>query len=153
MFTPNFEIGMGHLYNLVESGKVENLNQLQKDMSIFFSRFLITNRQRHLYSRLARLFHKEMVSRDLSLLTLDYGCLLEWAILGEGISMTYADGPGAEAIKPHGSCNFFAYFPNLNTKSDVTFQGGCVDCNLKIVNPMSSQLIINEISLSRFPRP
>lgn len=151
VFTPNFEIGMDRLYERVESGDVKNINQLQKDLGVFFSRFDINDRQRHLYSRLARSFHQELASKELSCITLNYDCLLERAILGEGLGLTYVDGPGAEVIKPHGSCNFVADFPNLVTPTDVTFSGGWVDCNLKITDPRSVESISREISQSRFP--
>jgi hypothetical protein len=77
--------------------------------------------------------------------------LLERAILGEGVGLTYVDGLGAEVIKPHGSCNFVADFPNLVTQTDVIFSGVYVDCNLQIIDLLSVESIVREIAQSRFP--
>ena len=105
-FSPNFEKGMEWLYS--EDGqKSYNLNNLLRDLAIYFDGFHIDNYKPNLYSQLINKFKKEIIERRIVPTTLNYECLLEYAYFSNGINtISYQGSDHPPILKIHGSCNF-----------------------------------------------
>lgn len=103
-FKKPFEEGMLALY---ENPGPNNVNELLVDMGIFFSRFKINHPDDNLYCKLFKRYKNQILSGQIVLATLNYECLIEYALNSLGINWNYFDeNNGAKLFKLHGSCNF-----------------------------------------------
>ncbi len=122
----NFEEGMAALagrYGMAVPG-------LMRDMAVYFIQFRPVARD-SLYNRLVtELAHRGLLERT-AFSTLNYDCVLEFALLQEGAGIDYF-GNGAETQVPvwklHGSCNMFSAGvragPGIQYAQGVVFEGG-----------------------------
>ena len=103
-----FEAGMNSLWVNNQSSKEYNLANLLADMGIFFSKFRINDTKENLYCRLFEKYRTHIIDGKLLLSTLNYDCLIEYALMS--LSMNTIDylgrGSGVKLLKLHGSCNF-----------------------------------------------
>jgi len=109
----------GHRWDLV---------QLIRDMAIYFSRFQIQDISQNLYCRFVQMYSDRILGREMLLSTLNYECLIEYALGHYGIDTTYiGDVPesAARVLKVHGSCNFIPQnFLAGGASMSWTYKGG-----------------------------
>jgi hypothetical protein len=119
----------GHRWDLV---------RLIRDMAIYFSRFQIQDISQNLYCRFVQIYTNRILGREILLSTLNYECLIEYALGHYGIDTTYiGDVPvgAARVLKVHGSCNFIPQ--NLlagNASMSWSYKGG-INTVPKFVHP------------------
>jgi hypothetical protein len=105
--TLTFEGGMLALY---ESPRLYNVNDLLSDMGLYFSKFTINIINENLYFRLFNRYRQDIVNGKIILSTLNYECLIEYALIGLNIPFDFIDyfnkDTGVKLLKLHGSCNF-----------------------------------------------
>lgn len=104
-FRANFEIGMG---NMLDGGAMTT-NYLMREFASFFARFSPTGTTP--YDVFLRELAKAKATERIRLATLNYECLLEFAINAAGFKTVYFERRPPETTdlvlwKPHGSCNF-----------------------------------------------
>jgi len=127
----NFEEGMGALYD-----DDKDIFYLLKDMTVFFSRFLIKNPRENLYCKVVARYYKQLISQKIIFSTINYDCLLEYAI--ESISQSYTisyvgNNPGIRILKIHGSCNFIC--PGVVGDGKWKHTGGKINTPLEFIHP------------------
>lgn len=66
-----------------------DLVQLIRDMAIYFSRFQIQDISQNLYCRFVQMYTDRILGREMLLSTLNYECLIEYALGHYGIDTTY----------------------------------------------------------------
>jgi hypothetical protein len=107
VFRIHFEDGMGGLAQEARNEKKWNLAALNKDMAIYFSRFRIGQPSLNLYCKLMKRYPEPLRNRQLVLGTINYDCLLDYAIFNEDQKIAYLDEhEGILLYKIHGSCHF-----------------------------------------------
>ncbi len=100
----NFESGMEIIYSKFGGA----IPKLMQEMAIYFVQF--RPYQHHtLYNQLLRLLTENSLIQKTFLSTINYDCVLEYALLHEGISFDYffESEDKIPILKLHGSCNFF----------------------------------------------
>lgn len=103
---------------------------LMRDMAIYFIQFRSSARG-SLYDRLIRDLHERGLLGSVVFSTLNYECVLEYALLEAGVEIDYFGNAGAGAqpvLKLHGSCNMFSAgvqaTPGVTYTKGVVFEGG-----------------------------
>jgi hypothetical protein len=96
-----------------------DLVPFHKDIAEYFSRFRFIEGTNNAYSFLLRALKGKITKREVILASLNYDILLDLAVQKEfGTTKIYGEiEKGALLIKPHGSCNFLSFHPNVNTNS------------------------------------
>lgn len=125
--TGGFETGMRAVYDTFGQA----IPQLMREMAVYFVQFRPFGRD-SLYCRLIRDLQKENVLPQLIFSSLNYECVLEFALLEAGIRVEYFPEnltPEAIAVwKLHGSCNMFAQSVQASQGvlygTGVTWEGG-----------------------------
>ena len=84
LFQKNFEFGMEQIYS-----KLDNMNDLLKDMAKYFSKFNIIDPYSNLYFKLIECYLQPIRSDELLLSTINYDCLIELAALLLNPSITH----------------------------------------------------------------
>jgi hypothetical protein len=121
-FEQNFEVGMQVVYN--DHGAA--IPQLMRDMAIYFIQF----RPYEKFSLYSRLIEDLLLLRKLDrtiLSTLNYECILEFALAGMGVEIQYFSDRTSSTCpvwKLHGSSNFFS--ADLHFSQDVSYGTGVV---------------------------
>lgn len=135
-FSPNFEEGMEWLYSKDGQEKY-NLNNLLRDLAIYFDSFKIDNYNPNLYSKLINKFKKEIIGRKIVMATLNYECLLEYAFFSNGInSISYQGNDHPPILKLHGSCNFIPEgFKGSTEGFTLNLEQATIHTNIKFCKP------------------
>lgn len=99
---------------------------LMRDMAVYFIQFRSSGRG-SLYDRLVRDLDQRGLLRRSVFSTLNYECILEYALLDAGLQIDYFGHAGAGAqqvLKLHGSCNMFSL--GVQATRDVSYTSGVV---------------------------
>ena len=93
-----FEDGLLVLY---EAPQPYNINNLLNDMGMYFTKFKIDNMKDNLYYQLFIRYKSNILKGEIVLSTLNYDCLIEYALIGSNITSIayYGDDDGARAFK------------------------------------------------------
>lgn len=125
-FRENFELGMQEVY---ERWGIA-IPQLMREMAIYFIQFRPISEE-CLYRVLIRTLRKAGLERRTIFSTLNYECVLEFAIVSENGGISYFEENPSEAIpvwKLHGSSNFFSEgitaSPGITYSTGVSFEAG-----------------------------
>lgn len=130
-----FEVGMDSLYKTPKELHYE-VAPLLVDLSIYFSKFKIIA-QENLYLRLFREFEFALQNRDIIISTLNYDCLIEYALHICGIQVDYfGNNIGSRLLKLHGSCNFIPQnFTAGGHGLSLDIGSATINTSIKIVDP------------------
>jgi hypothetical protein len=124
IFRVHFEDGMGRLVQEAKDEQKWNLAALNKDMARYFSRFRIGQTQNNLYCKVITQYLELLRDRQLILGTINYDCLLDFAIQNEGQRIAYLDEhEGILLHKIHGSCHFIPEQDQIKCKNFSNFGG------------------------------
>ncbi len=122
----DFESGMAR----VAEGLSVAVPGLMREMAIYFVQFRPVG-QASLYDRLIRDLSDRGLIGDIVFSTLNYECIFEYALLGNGHQVDYFGSSDANAVpvlKLHGSCNMFSAgiqaTPGVSYTQGVVFEGG-----------------------------
>lgn len=122
----DFEAGMAQ----VASELSVVVPALMRDMAVYFIQFRASGRA-SLYDRLVRDLGERGLLGSAVFSTLNYECVLEYALLDAGLQIDYFGNAGAAAqrvLKLHGSCNMFSVgvqaTPGITYTGGVVFEGG-----------------------------
>jgi hypothetical protein len=134
-FVENFEAGMDSLYKTPKELHFE-VAPLLVELSIFFSKFNIIA-QNNLYVKLFRKFELALRNRDIIISTLNYECLVEYALHICQIDVDYCGNYlGSRLFKLHGSCNFIPQnFTGGGPGLSFDIGSGTINTPIKIVKP------------------
>ncbi len=117
--TGNFERGMGNLY--------EGYSMAVAPLMLQMAVYLIQYRPFSGKSLYCRLIHELVAAQHIErtvFSTLNYDCILEFAMLRQGVPLSYFNG--GDAVVPvwklHGSCNWFSH--GVQAGSGVTYMKG-----------------------------
>jgi hypothetical protein len=107
MFEIHFEDGMGYLWNKMES----YVPDLLQSLAMFFAGFRLDGSKQDSYSKLFTRLINEMMINDVVFSTINYDCLIEFALSQCGRQIIYFGIPQTQdktnaVLKLHGSCNF-----------------------------------------------
>jgi hypothetical protein len=114
---------------------------LIRDMAVYFSRFNVKNISTNLYCRFVQTYKDRILGGDILLSTLNYECLIEYALGVYGITPTYIGNVPASAarvLKVHGSCNFIPQNFLLGQGEGLTFNWtwkSAINTSIKFVHP------------------
>ncbi len=135
-FRVGFEVGMESLYN--NPGDLDaDIVLLLKDMSIYFSKFKIIN-EYNSYFKLIKKFKIAFENRDIIISTLNYECLIEYALMLSKINDFYylaGDSLKACILKIHGSCNFIPQNFHARKGSRVILGKSKLDAGIDFLHP------------------
>ena len=135
-----FEGGMLALY---EPPQPYNVNNLLNDMGMYFARFKIDDIKDNLYYQLFNRYRTRILEGKIVLSTLNYDCLIEYALFGSNITSIayYGDDNGAKLLKLHGSCNFIPRGFTVARTNDAKVILGSSNLNLgmDIVHPEKAE--------------
>jgi len=116
-FDGHFEDGME---KILASGKYD-IGILQKDMAIYFSKFVINDFNKNLYFNIINNYPHYFDSYEMIFATINYDCLIEEAGLKLSMEPAYfRDDARLRILKIHGSCNFIL---NQITGTNVGLRG------------------------------
>lgn len=122
----DFEAGMGRV---AEEMSVV-VPSLMRDMAVYFIQFRSIGRG-SLYDRLIRDLEERGLLGSAVFSTLNYECILEYALLEAGLQIDYFGNSGIgvqQILKLHGSCNMFSVgvqaTPGVTYTKGVVFEGG-----------------------------
>lgn len=121
-FTSSFENGMG---TLLHTGS-HAVPPLMKDMARFFARYML--QVGNAYLNLLDALSSAGKLDDLAFATLNYECLLEWALGTFGRESDYFGNPtgthpSSPVLKLHGSCNFMPGTGLYVAPSGISYSG------------------------------
>lgn len=136
LFEKDFEQGMELLWDK-HSHIVAELTQ---QMAIYFAQFRASRKGSTLYHYFAREIKQRGVAKDLVISTLNYECVLEFALSDEGLPINYFDSTSSNqeicVWKLHGSCNFLPQ--GMSAGRGVSFMRGVVfDTGIRAVPDMN----------------
>lgn len=118
-----FELGMKLVFEQYGGA----IPQLMREMAVYFIQFR-SHAKQSLYSRLIRNLISADVLKQIAFATLNYECILEFALLEEGLIPSYfpenSEESGPPVWKLHGSCNMFAQ--GIQASQGVTYGTGVV---------------------------
>jgi len=121
--------------NQMKYTEIVTLADLLKGMSIYFSKFNITDYQNNYYWKFVSRYPMELIHQKISLVSINYDCLLELALheIEKDFSLPMASIP---LMKIHGSCN---YIPKKITGKGKWIHnvGTVINCGLEYVFPPS----------------
>lgn len=136
LFEKDFEQGMELLWDK-HSHIVADLTQ---HMAIYFAQFRASRNGATLYHHFAREIKRRKAAKDLLISTLNYECVLEFALSDEGLPINYFDPTSSNqeicVWKLHGSCNFLP--EGMSAGRGVSFTRGVVfDTGIRAVPDMN----------------
>jgi len=116
-----------------------------------------------LYCRLIKYLHEHNLIYSTLFSTINYDCIIEFSLLGQGISISYFDeGQENKSVpvwKLHGSCNMFAKdikASGILYSKDVVFEGGLeasLDIGTVIENCLANQSLAPAMCLYMRGKP
>lgn len=120
----DFEVGMAAVTNAMSLA----VPALMRDMAVYFVQFRSVGKT-SLYDRLIRDLSERSLMGNVAFSTLNYECVLEYALLNAGHQIDYfGSGSGVPVLKLHGSCNMFSSgiqaTPGIAYSQGVVFEGG-----------------------------
>jgi len=126
IFREDFEAGMQIVYERWGMA----IPALMRDLAVYFIQFRPINKSTLYCKLISSLNEQGILSRSL-MSTLNYECVLEFSLVGQGHQITYFDNGDEHTIpvwKLHGSCNMFSHnlqaSPNVYYGTGVSFEGG-----------------------------
>lgn len=139
IFKESFEKGMSSLYINETIESQYNLANLLADMGIYFSTFSIDKPSENFYCALFNKYKSQINSRKILLSTLNYECLVEFALSIQGMDKVIYTGDeytGVKLLKLHGSCNFIPKgFSRDRQNSRLVMSRGILNTEWEPVKP------------------
>lgn len=144
-----FEEGMLALY---EAPQPYNINNLLLDMGKYFSKFFrIDNINNNCYYLLFSRYLPEILNGKIVLSTLNYDCLIEYALISLNIPTInyYGEDTGARLLKLHGSCNFVPRSITVATTNGAKLILGSSKVNtaMNIVHPEKAEEELSKVGV------
>lgn len=129
-FERNFEEGMEWLYET----RKDKLAFLW-DMTMFFAGFKFDNLKSSLYFKLIERYQRALLDQTIILSTLNYECLLEYAIIPFCLPIYRGDEKGIKLLKPHGACNFKTEGVTVARAASIDPQSFSINVPISFLHP------------------
>ncbi len=124
-FKDKFEKGMSRLWSDLSYN--DKISFFMKDIAIFFSKFKITDFKQNLYYKLFRELKKKDALKETVLSTINYDCLIEFALEKLNVNYSYVTTSINNTIivlKIHGSCNYILDPKVISVRSGAKYRPG-----------------------------